>query len=529
MPTGAPHALTGPRPKHPHTVCCYGTTVLQPYIYPPGSFFAMDQKSTYDAAFVFAHNLPGSDESLAANPRLVYRRVDRRILPLLCGIYFLQFLDKSLLNYAAVMGIKLNLHGNQFSNLGTILYVAYLVCEPISAYCFQVLPPARFFAVCVIAWGVVVTLHAACTTYASLMVIRALLGCFEACVAPGCIIITGMWYSHRQQLTRMGIWSIQAGTSTIIGGLLSYAFQHVSPDAALKPWQIFFLMMGLITIVFGFVVFFYLPNNPSTATFLSDNEKAVILENVRLNQTGTENKQFKKHQLYELLIHDKHTWPMVLLTLITMIPTGSVITFSVTIIASFGFSNKNAALMQMPVGLSTIVLILAATYLCSYFNGKYRSHIFVSLLVPAIVGYIVMLSSSNRVANLLSVYLINLGTCVITMIYAWNSKNTAGYTKRLARNCLTMVAFAVGCLIGPQLFRASEAPHYRSAKITLLVLSAVLIPIVYYVGYILKTENRRRDMLEGTKEEKEWTAQAGENYEFKDYTDVENVHFRYLY
>lgn len=185
--------------------------------------------------------------------------------------------------------------------------------------------------------------------------------------------------------------------------------------------------------------------------------------------------------------------------------------------------------MQMPVGVSTIILILGATYLCSYFSGKHRSHIFVSLLIPAIIGYIVMLSSTNQIGNLLSVYLINVGTCVITMIYAWNSKNTAGYTKRLARNCLTMIAFAVGCLIGPQLFRASDAPHYRRAKTTLLVLSAVLIPLVYAIGHILKTENRKRDQLEGTKAEQEWYEKVGENFQFKDLTDVENIHFRYLY
>ncbi|RLV84031.1 Thiamine pathway transporter THI73 [Meyerozyma sp. JA9] len=493
-----------------------------------------DQKQTtkFDAAYEFVQvNDVDSELEPAANiPNQVYRRVDWVILPLLCGIYFLQFLDKSLLNYAAVMGIKDNLHGNQFSNLGTILYVAYIVFEPISAYCFQVLPPAKFFAFCVTAWGVVVTLHTVCTTYASLMVIRALLGCFEACVAPGCIIITGMWYSHRQQLTRMGFWSIQAGTSTILGGLLSFAFQHVdSSKTSLDSWQIFFLVMGLITVVFGAVVFVYLPNNPLEASFLDDAQKKVVLHNIRENETGTENKTFKKAHLYELFFHDKHTWPMFVLTLITMIPTGSVITFSVTIIASFGYSNKHAALMQMPVGVSTIISILGATYLCSYFNGKHRSHIFVSLLVPAIIGYIVMLSSTNKIGNLLAVYLINVGTCVITMIYAWNSKNTAGYTKRLARNCLTMIAFAVGCLIGPQLFRAGDAPHYRRAKITLLVLSAVSIPLVYGVGYISKVENEKRDRVRGTKEEQEWYGRVGENFQFQDLTDVENIHFRYSY
>lgn len=47
-------------------------------------------------------------------------KIDLRIMPLLMAIYFLQYLDKTLLNYASVMGIKNNLKGNEYNNLGTM-------------------------------------------------------------------------------------------------------------------------------------------------------------------------------------------------------------------------------------------------------------------------------------------------------------------------------------------------------------------------------------------------------------------------
>lgn len=62
-------------------------------------------------------------------------RIDLRIMPILMTIYFLQYLDKTLLNYAAVMGIKDFLPGNDYNNLGTIFYVGYLVAEPVTASC----------------------------------------------------------------------------------------------------------------------------------------------------------------------------------------------------------------------------------------------------------------------------------------------------------------------------------------------------------------------------------------------------------
>jgi hypothetical protein len=42
-------------------------------------------------------------------------------------------------------------------------------------------------------------------------------------------------------------------------------------------------------------------------------------------------------------------------------------------------------------------------------------------------------------------------------------------------------------------------------------------------------ENEKRDRVRGTKEEQEWYGRVGENFQFQDLTDVENIHFRYLY
>lgn len=487
------------------------------------------QRADYDEAYEFTANsspVDLADPTVQQSLKLIYRKVDLRVTAILCGFYFLQFIDKSLLNYSAVMGIKENLkpNSNQFADLGTILYCAYIVGEPLSAYLFQRLPPAKFFSVCVICWGVVVIFHCVANSYASLMVVRALLGLFESCVAPGCVLITGMWYNKTQQLRRTCWWTTQAGFATIVGGFLSFCFQKVdSTKTSLKSYQIFFLTMGLITVLFGTMALFVLPDNPVLCNFLTKDEKAILLESIRSNQTGTENKKFKKHYVKELLLVDRHTWLMLVLTLVSTIPTGAVLTFSVSMIANIGFSNQHAALMQMPLGVTTIITILIATYLCAYFQGRHRNLIFISMLVPAIIGYIVLLSSNNKVGQLLAVYLINVGTCVISLIYSWNSANTANSTKRVYRNCLTMVFFAVGALIGPQTVK-----NFNTAYVVLLVLSVVCIPLALLVHFVSRRENQKREAI-SEEDKAEWLKDQGPNYQYKDLSDVENIMFRYSY
>lgn len=475
------------------------------------------RKDSTEEKTVFADE---SDDNPAT--RALIRKIDWMVMPILCGIYLLQFLDKSLLNYAGVMGIRDNLVGNEFANLGTIFSAAFIVASPLAVYMLQVLPPAKVIGGYVVCWGIVVACHAACDTYASLMIVRVLLGIFESVVVPGLVSVSGMFYNEGEQLRRTGLWSLNAGTAMIIGGLLSFAFQHVT-TTDFQSWQIFFLVMGLVTVVFGIVTFFFLPSSPIKAAFLSDEDKYRVIEHVRKNQTGVETKKFKKEQLWELLFKDKHTWPMFFLTVASMCSTGGLNTFSATIIRSFGFTSKEAALFQMPSGAITILTILFETYLCSYVG--HRTLVFIGMCLPGVAGYSMLygLGEGERGAKLVAIYLCLISTCVISLIYAWNGKNTAGHTKRNARNGLTMVAFSLGSIIGPQTFQARDAPDYKPAKVGLLITVIVSIPLAALVGVISYYENKRKDA--NPIEE----SALPKDFEFLDMTDIENPMFRYSF
>lgn len=45
------------------------------------------------------------------------------------------------------------------------------------------------------------------------------------------------------------------------------------------------------------------------------------------------------------------------------------------------------------------------------------------------------------------------------------SSNVAGYTKKQLTGAILFTGYCVGNIIGPQTFKASEAPHYHSAYI----------------------------------------------------------------
>ncbi|KAJ6019348.1 hypothetical protein N7522_001415 [Penicillium canescens] len=451
-------------------------------------------------------------------------KIDLRIMPILMGIYFLQYLDKTLLNYAAVMGIKDNLKGNQYNNIGTIFYVGYFVAEPITAYLMQRFPIGKYIGINVTCWGILVACHAACQSYASLMIVRILLGVFEASVAPSLILITGMWWTKPEQSRRTGLWYSQIGVAQIVGSAISYGFQHVN-STTLANWQILFLFMGCLTTVAGIAIIFLLPDNPMSASFLNDEEKIMAIEHVRVNLTGVENKHFKPYQLVELLFKDKETWPLFFITLLAMIDNGAVSNFSSIIIATFGFSTQRTTIIQMPSGAVSIIATVGATYLIGAIG--HRSYMIAIITIPSILGagLLLGLGEQYKVGKLFGVYLLNACPAMLPIIYSWNSANTSGYTKRAMRNALTLMAFCVGNLIGPQLFHDSDAPSYNAAKITLIATMSAVVLMALALRQLTVWENAKRDLEQAGSEDEASAADLA----FLDLTDIQNRRFRYVY
>jgi MFS family permease len=174
-------------------------------------------------------------------------------------------------------------------------------------------------------------MNCVCTNFASLVAVRVLLGVFEAAVAPGLLLITGMWYKKSEQPTRIGFWYVGTGTAIIVGAISSYGFQHYEGvGETFKSWQIMFLVFGLLTIAVGICVFLFLPDNPMSSR-LSDDEKLFAIERLRSNMTGIENKKFKIPQMIEC-IRDPHTWMLSAITVTVNITHGAVSSFQATII-----------------------------------------------------------------------------------------------------------------------------------------------------------------------------------------------------
>ena len=179
----------------------------------------------------------------------------------------LQYLDKVTISYAAIYGMREELHlvGQEYSWANSLFYFGYLVGEFPANYLMHKVPIGKFAAVNTLIWGVLVMLCAVAKNFAGLGVLRFLMGLFEACIGPCWVQLTGMFYKAEEQGARVAIWYSMVGFAAIIGGLMSYGIGHIN-SISVSEWQFIFLVCG------GFTVLWVSNTNPlfSRAVILTE-------------------------------------------------------------------------------------------------------------------------------------------------------------------------------------------------------------------------------------------------------------------
>lgn len=122
----------------------------------------------------------------------------------MCIVYGLNYLDKTTLSYASVMGIKkdIKLTSGDYNWVASMFYfgcqprpflsrrcadalLGYLAWEYPTNRLLQRLPLAKYSSFCIIMWGLTLCCMAALTNYSGALAVRFFLGVFEAAVTPG--------------------------------------------------------------------------------------------------------------------------------------------------------------------------------------------------------------------------------------------------------------------------------------------------------------------------------------------------------
>ncbi|KAI9036395.1 allantoate permease family MFS transporter [Aspergillus affinis] len=486
------------------------------------------EKHAHDAdeAMKAIQELQGESITLDAetNKRLL-RIIDWHMMPIMCFVYGMNYLDKTTLSYASVMGLKpdLGLEGDQYQWLGSLFYFGYLAWEYPTNRLLQLLPLGKYSAACIIIWGSILCCFAAVHNFPGAVAIRFFLGVFEASVTPGFALLTSQWYTKQEQGSRVNIWFSFNGWGQILGGFVAYgiAVGTERHGSAIEPWKIVFLVTGLLTVVLGVVFFWIVPDSQLNCRWLKQEDRVLAIARVRINQQGIGNKHFKFYQVKESIL-DPMTWAFFFFAIIANIPNGGITNFFNQLITSFGYTEKQSLLYGTPGGAVEIVALLLNGYIGQITNQRILCSF--GGMITAIVGMvlIVALPLDNNVGRLIGYYMTQASPTPFVALLSMISSNVAGYTKKTTVAAFYLIGYCAGNIIGPQVFRPEDAPRYVPAEITIIVCWGVCLILLGCIWLWYKKENERKARVRASPEYVRL-----ENQEWLDLTDRENSEFVY--
>ncbi|VVT51624.1 uncharacterized protein SAPINGB_P003158 [Magnusiomyces paraingens] len=456
----------------------------------------------------------------------ITRKVDMMILPFIFVSYVFFYVDKTTLSYAAIFGITkdLKLTGDKYSWLSSVFYFGFLVWSVPSNYLMLKFPIAKYLGINIFMWGVLLMIQAACPNFATLVVLRILGGAAECCADPAFMLITGMWYTRRQQPVRIGIWFSATGVGVAFGGLLGYGIGNIK--GSLPSWKYEFLIIGAICASWGLIIFFFLPDSPVTTKYLTEDERVILLTILKSNQTGIENKTLKWDQVKECLM-DIKVWLLFFGVLGANVPNGGYSNFGTIIIKGLGFSTLGTTLLSIPYGASIALSILLCVYLNNLVskNGRNTRVLLLALFVlPNIAGTfgLYFLPQHRKGGRLACYYLTGPGYASFVLVLSLFSSNFAGHTKRTVANTIMFLGYCIGNLIGPFFYLDSQKPKYPLGIGSMLTGTMVSAGTGIILGFYLRYCNTKRDKEQGGRTDDLSNA-------FKDMTDIQNKNFRYVY
>lgn len=357
------------------------------------------------------------------------------------------------------------------------------------------------------------------SSYPGFMVQRFFLGVCESGAGPGFSLMIAMFWKRDEQPLRYAIWYVSNGIGGFVGPMLVYGIGHI--HGSLRPWKYQYLILGAVTVVWGVLMVFILPDNPRSARFLQQRERDVAVARIQSEQLSEENKTVKVHQIIEAL-KDPKTWLTVMSTFCMHFVNGAVSGFGAIIVRSFGYGQFKSVLLTGFTGLYLLVMLIIAGIAGSYIRNS-RTYLWCLAETPVIVGAALIWNvswTSERSAALAGFFLLSTFAPAYTMLLSLVGSNTGGYTKKVFMMGLVWSVYCISNGVAPLFVQTTEvAEQYPSMFKGVIVTASISVCCALLMRVYLVRENKKRDQNSGLAFTDSNTA--------GDLTDKENLHFRY--
>ncbi|KAI0160240.1 MFS general substrate transporter [Xylariaceae sp. FL1272] len=435
-----------------------------------------------------------SQEERERIDRKLVWKLDLMLIPWLCLLYLLAFLDRTNIGNAKVAGLTEDLHlsTSQYNLTLTIFFVSYSVFEPLTNVLLKKLRPSVFIPIIMFFWGASMTGMGFCYNYSGLLAARWFLGLTEAGLFPGVNYYLSCWYKRSEFGIRAAIFFSAAALAGSFGGLLAAAIEKLDGKGGLAGWRWIFILEGLLTVVVAVVSFWMVHDFPDDARFLSDDDRARVIRRLKLDQqSSAEHESWSSKYLYAGL-KDWKMWLGMIIYMGCDMPLYGFSLFLPSIIQASGWGTtpvRTQLLSVPPYAVAAIVTVLVG-----FIADRTRQRGLCNIVISAIgfVGFILLIASESPSVKYAGTFLgaIGIYPCIANTI-SWMANNIEGVYKRGV-----VLGFVIGWgnlngIVSSNIFFDSP-DYYQGYGVIIAYMALFLFGGSILMTTLLRIENKKR-------------------------------------
>ncbi|EMR09935.1 hypothetical protein PNEG_01694 [Pneumocystis murina B123] len=446
------------------------------------------------------------------------RRIDLITIPIAVIFYLLSYLNRTNIGNARLSGLEkeLRISEKQFKFSLTILFIPYILMDIPSNLIMKKIKPNIWLPSLVVSFGIIGTFQGLIKDVNGLYISRFFLGLASGGVLPGVILYLSGWYKPRERQLRMAMFWSSSIISSTFGGFIAAALETMGGLAGLSGWRWIFIVEGLITVFFGILGYFMMPQGIENTRFLTSDQKywaskrinleehksSVIISHPDTGEMPYDNKRFKWSYVTSCFT----TFHILLLAFIAFssgLNIYSCAYFMPSIIKSFIGADKSIEIIQL-LTIPPYLIPFATILLTSYYADKKSQRIYIIIIfnIIAVIGMAIAYSNISPGFNYFSMFFIVCGIYTIFPPHlALVSNNVAPYYKKATAIGFMIVMTNSGGILSSWMFNKSEAPRYAMSYAIILILTAISVIVAIILRFYYVKENKRKEKLLAEKKE----------------------------
>jgi MFS family permease len=448
--------------------------------------------------------------------RRLLRKLDLRMSILLI-LHTLNLMDRSNISNARLQGFErdLHLHGQQYATTLSILYVGYIVMQvPGNMFLHWSERPSVVIPCCMLAWGTISVLTGITTNYTGIVIARFFLGFAEAPFFPGIIFLVSKWYKRDELALRIALVSCGSFLSSAFGSLLASAILHGMQDKlGQAAWRWLFFIEGGVTILVAICAMFILPDFPHNTKWITPEERALAISRLTEDCCGKAD-ELGKQTTMQGLRDAMSDWKVWWFALAGMFQVGgqSFFAYFPTLCATLGYDTTVTLLLCAPPWVLSGIVTFTLTWYSDKNRTRYKCFVFANAL--GVLAFIIPISTMNKAARYISLFLMAQITAGSPVVFAWTNDIFAREpAKRAVAIAVMNTTGQIGNVIGSYAWPSNWGPTYRYSYIICIAVLGVSTGMLGGMYLYLKHLNKQIERNER---------------DVKDVNELREIGFKYM-